>query len=154
MYICPNCFQSHFGLILSWNSTFRELLLCLSFNPILVWFYLKFRLTSFTSRSSFQSHFGLILSSVPLFRVRTHSEPFNPILVWFYLLPNHPLRRTGLELSIPFWSDFIVFIPWLMIILSIAFQSHFGLILSVMKVLPTCRFRDTFNPILVWFYRS
>ena len=57
-------------------------------------------------------------------------------------------------LSIPFWSDFILFLQALSFLKEYVFQSHFGLILSYSKVL----FQDlktlSFNPILVWFYRE
>ena len=77
------------------------------------------------------------------------------------------------NLSIPFWSDFICFDFSALCSIVVAFQSHFGLILSVVSkgggtgernfqshfglILSLhCRPQQSklpFNPILVWFYQ-
>ncbi len=57
-----NTFQSHFGLILSVEEVLCILQRSISFNPILVWFYLKTKPEIETATETFQSHFGLILS--------------------------------------------------------------------------------------------
>ena len=56
-------------------------------------------------------------------------------------------------LSIPFWSDFISNpnVPYITTIL--AFQSHFGLILSNLNADLISALQEAFNPILVWFYQ-
>ena len=123
-------FQSHFGLILSdlfrgsiihirswlsipfWSDFIREFKrtvdrILITFNPILVWFYLLSFSTTSTACLSFQSHFGLILSIYTKHTNRKHKN-----------------------LSIPFWSDFISFIGKSCKFASLSFQSHFGLILS------------------------
>ena len=125
----------------------------------------------------FQSHFGLILSLTHSAGIRNIKWPFNPILVWFY--QGLRLQRYGNlgELSIPFWSDFILaenpnklldaikaFNPILVwfyhtslnacigIKRHTCFQSHFGLILSLGSPLYIDHQILPFNPILVWFY--
>ena len=123
---------------------------------------------------SFQSHFGLILS-LQQGRIRITTQlHFNPILVWFYL--NYALRLDECIwfISIPFWSDFIAASLMSGELPDMAFQSHFGLILSVclswtglslrqfqshfgliLSLLCSVRFLLCslyFNPILVWFY--
>ena len=82
-------------------------------------------------KSDFQSHFGLILSQKIKTAEQELNKPFNPILVWFY--QKHTCKRScrNRKLSIPFWSDFIIF----------------GSVLAFVSIWP-------FNPILVWFYPS
>ena len=77
-----------------------------TFNPILVWFY---RVPP--------SIFSSFLS-------------FNPILVWFYQQDVTYRMQQCFFLSIPFWSDFIQHLPVMLLISTVIFQSHFGLILS------------------------
>ena len=101
-----NCFQSHFGLILSYFVVYSYLYVFALSIPF--WSDFILRNTGKERQLDFQSHFGLILSSS---------------------IGNHH-------------SDVHFF------------QSHFGLILSKswdIIILPSCH---TFNPILVWFYRS
>ena len=57
-------------------------------------------------------------------------------------------------LSIPFWSDFINCLDIYIAARQFIFQSHFGLILSDFFQITTARRNETFNPILVWFYRE
>ena len=145
-------FQSHFGLILSIAEMMLRVFSESAFNPILVWFYLlttaRLNMTlsqlsipfwsdfisccnvlSLPSQRNFQSHFGLILSHVGVDGKRLKRIAFNPILVWFYqelqsccfvcwsclsipfwsdfILWSHQRSPRSSELSIPFWSDFI-----------------------------------------------
>ena len=122
-------FQSHFGLILSHLALYRQRLKHLSFNPILVWFYLVWLLDKNSGKAvlsiPFWSDF-IVPRSVGHFQ---DELTFNPILVWFY--PSSiAFPPTGYFcLSIPFWSDFIFYIN------SKLFSPFY-----------------TFNPILVWFY--
>ena len=82
----------------------------LSFNPILVWFYQ----TAFLTTAS---------QTIPA---------FNPILVWFYPVCSVVCCICPGSLSIPFWSDFIVWRKGSREKIEVekCFQSHFGLILS------------------------
>ncbi len=78
---------------------------------------------------------------------------FNPILVWFYLWLRQGLQVNSRQLSIPFWSDFILTSSlYEKLGRKAHFQSHFGLILSNTKTTAVSVFRP-FNPILVWFYQ-
>ena len=99
-----------------------------SFNPILVWFYQNGIWRRGVQAKSFQSHFGLILSLTKI-RKQRPTYPFNPILVWFYRTICGFLGSCTIQLSIPFWSDFIDKDLW---ILEDSLRA--------------------FNPILVWFY--
>ena len=128
----------------------------LTFNPILVWFYLFVDVESLNSFLSipfwsdfisvryawitkklkdFQSHFGLILSLKKIEAMKLGVKAFNPILVWFYPCSSHTAQLFPKR-----------------------FQSHFGLILSWAHGRSPCSLHCidilTFNPILVWFYRS
>ena len=104
---CLPCFQSHFGLILSEKFLEQEWQWLITFNPILVWFYLHTIQTRHLRWKAFQSHFGLILSAPTTVYSAIGSSSFNPILVWFYLaLPSFFYEKV-VALSIPFWSDFI-----------------------------------------------
>ncbi len=122
-------FQSHFGLILSCENTFRERRQPPSFNPILVWFY-------------------PVLTSIPS-SLNSLSIPF-----WsdFIESPSPVWPLSILSLSIPFWSDFIAqgFFNhlWDFRRLSIPFWSDF--IPSPSQYTRTVPL--SFNPILVWFY--
>ena len=145
-------FQSHFGLILSMVKNAG----------------------SFFTLSIFQSHFGLILSYFPV-SVQTCitalSIPFWSDFIQRLIFYGKLLREL---LSIPFWSDFIKQPPLLIDNPATPFQSHFGLILSLVPV-PYMQCSDCFqshfglilsnrtgepdelqnhpfNPILVWFY--
>ncbi len=148
----PPHFQSHFGLILSTSTVFHEV----------------------ATLPCFQSHFGLILSIVRrniVISIRFLSIPFWSDFICAGRGIPHSKARC---LSIPFWSDFIsLFIRTICLCSSTFnpilvwfyldytedlseykkhFQSHFGLILSVLSALPTFCIVPTFNPILVWFY--
>ena len=106
--IIKKYFQSHFGLILS------SLMFIESPRP-----------------GCFQSHFGLILSVLHGLRV-FHSMidlsiPFWSDFIWRCRTDGESRRHI---LSIPFWSDFIDDVL-LYEITELAFQSHFGLILSL-----------------------
>ena len=122
-------FQSHFGLILSHHKGPKDSQ-GLSFNPILVWFYLVRSAQQLEKRKNFQSHFGLILSLPLLSKNIIIFSSFNPILVWFYLPAEWVKYRPRPSLSIPFWSDFILMNKLPEDIIKKYFQSHFGLILS------------------------
>ena len=106
------------------------------------------------------------------------TQSFNPILVWFYLQFGVAAIDSVATLSIPFWSDFIKATNANWQKTTNDFQSHFGLILSatveyVEKITQSNAFQShfglilsnyiyslkndsgrSFNPILVWFYRS
>ncbi len=125
-------FQSHFGLILSWTQKKRTCQL-LTFNPILVWFYLN-RLPGFAwdKRRTFNPILVWFYHTSHVRAIPFHRDSFNPILVWFY-----HTKRTILANGIT------------------AFQSHFGLILSKQLDLLRIKLKNaSFNPILVWFYRG
>ena len=169
-------FQSHFGLILSYDFSWGTLSQIFAFNPILVWFY----------QAVITAANGDVVTA------------FNPILVWFYqgsterfkrqhqclsipfwsdfitayystfdflmklsipfwsdfILPDDGFGDEELALSIPFWSDFILPLCRSLRASACIFQSHFGLILSLPEEGKKVFVRYTFNPILVWFYRQ
>ena len=100
----------------------------------------------------FQSHFGLILSVESWCSHHSCEISFNPILVWFYLNVCIYGIEFTFHLSIPFWSDFIVYFFPVSAETTSFFQSHFGLILSHTETLFNEVKNITFNPILVWFY--
>ena len=155
-------FQSHYGLILS-HCNFKRTwwwLATKSFNPTMVWFYLKFILSfilvytlSFNptmvwfyhkevrkndqKNRCFQSHYGLILSVLELSENFVIPKPFNPTMVWFYRNTGHNSWFTYCytKLSIPLWSDFILAKKFNGFCFS-DFQSHYGLILSVWGFIP------------------
>ena len=102
----------------------------------------------------FQSHFGLILSVVVLWMCYLElclSIPFWSDFIRFRL--RSIFWVNVVHLSIPFWSDFI---GWLSKRLTGcgSFQSHFGLILSVIEMISKEEAIPAFNPILVWFYQN
>ncbi len=138
-----------FYQLLSWQSRY---LYRISFNPILVWFYLATNYILSKWISFFQSHFGLILSLQKHPANQEPQLPFNPILVWFYQNNTENDTRFDRLLSIPFWSDFIKQLENLVIPTGYVFQSHFGLILSVLLLSLRLQLQLSFNPILVWFY--
>ena len=79
-----------------------------AFNPTMVWFY----------RSDSRKH------TVP-------QSAFNPTMVWFYRRVNGMHSITEDSLSIPLWSDFIKVQKKLWRMTTYSFQSHYGLILSL-----------------------
>ena len=122
-------FQSHFGLILSFESKVMECYVGKTFNPILVWFYLVLWAKWTNWKGCFQSHFGLILSNLKDMLKLANSKDFQSHFgLILSTTPSIELATTK-QLSIPFWSDFILF--------------H----LFQFRV-----FQFPFNPILVWFY--
>ena len=145
-------FQSHFGLILSHFRWWVRKSLSVPFNPILVWFYLDKVYAVDVSFPDFQSHFGLILSRFYNSELHEFHAAFNPILVWFYPRCNWFCTDNWWVLSIPFWSDFILQLVLKIIMNSLYFQSHFGLILSHCVLKIALLHHLSFNPILVWFY--
>ena len=130
------CFQSHYGLILSFPDTAttterstklsiplwsdfildldRELTcLFLPFNPTMVWFYLiRAEIDFYRCRNLsiplWSDFIVLWVTRNDLFILLT----FNPTMVWFYLRVSCPLLPSGTSLSIPLWSDFI---SWTMV---------------------------------------
>ncbi len=125
-------FQSHYGLILSCYFSMMRKDLYTAFNPTMVWFYLSIMIKSPSPIINFQSHYGLILS-VNSKELYPYSASLSiPLWSDFNILDDKPCEiKTTRELSIPFWSDFI-FVPLVLCVWSTtAFQSHFGLILSV-----------------------
>ena len=117
----------------------------------MVWFYPSFRILQSNRFDNFQSHYGLILSedleriaekrlelSIPLWsdfikleeqRKESSEKPFNPTMVWFYLN--------------------LAYIPFVAVV---AFQSHYGLILSREIEDEEESEITAFNPTMVWFY--
>ena len=149
-------FQSHYGLILSPFPRAGSAVERSTFNPTMVWFYLRnqvgksvvFSILSIPLwsdfiiaverlekylKKNFQSHYGLILSKLRnKKRSQQRNRAFNPTMVWFYLWACYLFQIfTRSRLSIPLWSDFII--------------SDWN---TVQRVL--C---PTFNPTMVWFYR-
>ena len=107
MSSCTSTFQSHFGLILSMWKTPHLNKLLLAFNPILVWFYRVYARKRPKDCKSFQSHFGLILSlrTCKRWLLYNHlSIPFWSDFILFF----HSFSKSFWYLSIPFWSDFIL----------------------------------------------
>ena len=107
--------------------------------------------------STFQSHYGLILSIRKRIAPLSKSKTFNPTMVWFYRVNDDTVHHRSFLLSIPLWSDFISQPTWHrelgLFTLSIplwsdfisspnepppignhSFQSHYGLILSTVKL--------------------
>ena len=123
-------FQSHYGLILSYQLPLREVQVLLTFNPTMVWFYRNVSLHDLSDHSSL---------SIPLwsdfidatYRIVDidYLSAFNPTMVWFYQNFIQEMPTYEQVLSIPLWSDFITD-GWIgkQIILK------------------------TFNPTMVWFY--
>ena len=75
-------------------------------------------------------------------------------MVWFYRLWCEQCKVVHVRLSIPLWSDFIikkaeVFDGYLKL-----FQSHYGLILSIVSLCSELLRVLSFNPTMVWFYRA
>ena len=167
-------FQSHFGLIWTRIRASAYEKMGLNFNPILVWFEpLRLR-DADSERDKFQSHFGLIWT----YRVRakvdlpelfqshfgliwTRAEQclryckqlnFNPILVWFEQEEREEVTALFELISIPFWSDLNGNILLYIFLVSKLFQSHFGLIWTLMDIcdiyLLTSRFQSHFG--LIW----
>ena len=149
-----------------------------TFNPILVWFYLEAIWKEIaeikTLSIPFWSDFIWLRCIECITKRKLLSIPF-----WSDFILS---RRTadavgmGFQLSIPFWSDFIEHNHESIEILSVIFQSHFGLILSytgafietnehslsipfwsdfiVIRIFNLPSVQTPFNPILVWFYRA
>ena len=140
----------------------------------MVWFYRLYQSKTRPNKIPFQSHFGLILS-----RQKTSNDgnlwvSFNPILVWFYRCPAFSSPHLFIDLSIPFWSDFILLNRAVLLSNKVNFQSHFGLILSFflnsindypdnlsipfwsdfisLQELSLQVYKIAFNPTMVWFY--
>ena len=63
-------------------------------------------------------------------------------------------NKINKKLSIPLWSDFIVDSGKRKDIAELFFQSHYGLILSDIYCIDWWNALATFNPTMVWFYRS
>ena len=134
-------FQSHFGLILSpLNRCWQR---CSVFLSIPFWSdFIQERVIQYgRSAGSFQSHFGLILSQFYSLISGAAGIAFNPILVWFYQWTARSwpfLVKTFNPILVWFYlSDFSTSSAPI-----IAFQSHFGLILSLSRLLTWgCLFR-------------
>ena len=147
-------FQSHYGLILSyyenracwgiqlsiplWSdfiAKFYQFLIssrwASAFNPTMVWFYPLSVISIALLIIFFQSHYGLILS----YSSRRTSDFFQ-------------------QLSIPLWSDFISVKIDGTTYTRASFQSHYGLILSLLVQRAIHCWGLSFNPTMVWFYRS
>ena len=77
-------FQSHYGLILSKGRTVAKQIIYKTFNPTMVWFYLPFARAFRRVRTYFQSHYGLILSNKVASELTVALKAFNPTMVWFY----------------------------------------------------------------------
>ena len=123
-----NRFQSHYGLILSYNGTGSE-----QYNKTLsIPLWSDFIPTKWYTKepSIFQSHYGLILSWTirKLHNTKTSFQShYGLILSSFVSFFDILLRR----LSIPLWSDFIILsFSTSLLSSSLNFQSHYGLILS------------------------
>ncbi len=82
------------------------------------------------------------------------SVAFNPTMVWFYQLDGKVCIAPDVSLSIPLWSDFITALSAISPVVTNAFQSHYGLILSVVIAHESIKDFKTFNPTMVWFYQS
>ena len=123
-------FQSHYGLILSYNTWEEPYAKYTAFNPTMVWFYPK------TIYMMFSINY----------------QAFNPTMVWFYHSQEDILTFWALRLSIPLWSDFIEYEKRDEMEDKKCFQSHYGLILS--KIIKDIQreLQSTFNPTMVWFY--
>ena len=101
----------------------------------------------------FQSHFGLILSLAAVKNKELKqllSIPFWSDFICF----QYPAIQALVDLSIPFWSDFIDDHLHMNSLTGYDFQSHFGLILSVLAFASGFVSFWPFNPILVWFYQN
>ena len=140
----------------------------------MVWFYQEYRPQRTARINGFQSHYGLILSICERESGFTFWCTFNPTMVWFYLKGKTGTQRWKYCLSIPLWSDFILFLSISNCPPDASFQSHYGLILSRTNLdfwtpstflsiplwsdfisLLTWTGRNTgspFNPTMVWFY--
>ena len=174
-----------------------------TFNPTMVWFYLiKWKVvTGSVLLPAFQSHYGLILSEQRVKLLWNLLRSFNPTMVWFYpgnsserstncwllRLLSIPLWSDFIQgsyfhrvltmsgLSIPLWSDFILHLCFHLFTVhyyfqshyglilsmlwkitastsSVSFQSHYGLILSVIITVSPHTTLSPFNPTMVWFY--
>ncbi len=74
-------------------------------------------------------------------------------MVWFYLLDYGKVKHYTVLLSIPLWSDFIVWKSLRLFRRIYAFQSHYGLILSGgFTPERDQKIANPFNPTMVWFY--
>ena len=76
-------------------------------------------------------------------------------MVWFYPLTFKESPEAAMYLSIPLWSDFILYnvSSTSGSITLFNFQSHYGLILSKFKTSSVYISFPPFNPTMVWFYR-
>ena len=102
-------FQSHYGLILSIYRLMVMGLIKTTFNPTMVWFYLQRVGVEWLERTNFQSHYGLILSWSTCCNTDGCCFPFNPTMVWFYQHVRWSPFIAKWSLSIPLWSDFIIY---------------------------------------------
>ena len=75
-------------------------------------------------------------------------------MVWFYQISHFLSYILSPELSIPLWSDFITMIMSLIVLSTLNFQSHYGLILSKISLWRLYPLPVSFNPTMVWFYRA
>ena len=125
-------FQSHYGLILSLSEVSKCCIVILAFNPTMVWFYLlppgKLVAAPISSLSiPLWSDFILLPVS---FVVLVERFPFNPTMVWFY-----PFPKKSPPVCFPAFNPTMVWFylfEWLWRVeISLRFQSHYGLILSL-----------------------
>ena len=125
-------FQSHYGLILSVEIYRKKKERKHLSIPLWSDFIIINELFKKIKLLTFQSHYGLILSLTVDNIVSTVFCTFNPTMVWFYQSLLYSLDHSIMHLSIPLWSDFIkpCKVPWNNKPLS--FQSHYGLILSLL----------------------
>ena len=106
------------------------------------------RALAFCCPPMFQSHFGLILTRLCGLKIRIWGCVSIPFWSDFNSSMSLLVACTSKCVSIPFWSDFNVFTDPPFDFEHNEFQSHFGLILTMLN----CRLKAAtsgFNPILV-----
>ena len=96
------------------------------FNPTMVWFYLCKRPSSFHQIYTFNPTMVWFYPAETLHRRARKTRTFNPTMVWFY--PIDAVRE---------WCETG----------EVAFQSHYGLILSLSKLSVHVRFFDLSIPL-------
>ena len=120
----------------------------------MVWFYLVEDSEGRLTAADFP--LSIPLWSDFIFLQQTKQAPgflsFNPTMVWFYPRGNWRAKEYISTLSIPLWSDFILYTQSGITIHSLPFQSHYGLILSLIKCVTEIINCYPFNPTMVWFY--
>ena len=125
-------FQSHYGLILSPVNHRYLPVTQNAFNPTMVWFYLG-RTVQNAEDGWFAFNPTMVWFYLPTqSRQEARRSAFNPTMVWFYLKTCFRVEIFNTSLSIPLWSDFILSSIKDSITKSLKenFQSHYGLILS------------------------